>query len=223
MRSSGCRLEQTGSVSDSAADAMAALRAAKQSLRKEIKRRVAALSEPEKQRQSLVVCQKLLSHPKYLSSQRVAVFLSMDDEVRTDSIITHMFAAGKSCFIPRYQRTNSHMDMLRLTSEADIQNLALTSWNIRQPGEEEAREEALDTGGLDLILMPGLGFDLSGRRLGRGKGFYDTYLERCRANPRGMPHTIALAYREQICEQVPVDQRDVLIDEVLYDDQKGAV
>lgn len=219
----GHKLEQTGSESVCAAEAMAALHAAKQSLRKEIKRRVASLSEPEKQRQSLVVCQKLLSHPKYLSSQRVAVFLSMDDEVRTDSIITHMFAAGKSCFIPRYQSTSNHMDMLRLSSQADIQNMALTSWNIRQPGEDELGEEALDTGGLDLILMPGLGFDLSGRRLGRGKGFYDTYLERCIAHPGGKPYTIALAYREQICEQVPVDQRDVLIDEVLYDNQKGAL
>lgn len=203
---------------------MSALRAAKQTLRKEIKRRVAALSEHEKQRQSLVVTQKLLSHPKYLSSQRIAVFLSMDDEVQTDSIIKHMFTSGKSCFIPRYERHSSHMDMLRLGSEEDIQRLPLTSWNIRQPGEDEgAREDALEAGGLDLILMPGLGFDLSGRRLGRGKGFYDTYLDRCMGHPRGKPYTIALAYREQICEQVPVDQRDVLIDEVLYEDHQGAL
>ncbi|KAJ0056489.1 hypothetical protein NL108_008336, partial [Boleophthalmus pectinirostris] len=87
----------------------------------------------------------MLSHPKYLSSERVAVFLSMDDEVRTDSILKHMFAAGKSCFIPRYERSSSHMDMLRLSCEADIHNLPLTSWNIRQPGDDEAREEALDT------------------------------------------------------------------------------
>ncbi|CAL1603365.1 unnamed protein product [Knipowitschia caucasica] len=197
----------------------AAVRAAKQSLRREIKKRVAALSESEKQRQSLAVCHKLLSHPRYVSSERVAVFLSMADEVRTDSIISHMFSVGKTCFIPRYQHGSSHMDMLRLGSQADIQDLPTTSWNIQQPAEDLAGEEALDTGGLDLILMPGLGFDLSGRRLGRGKGFYDTYLERCMAHPRGKPYTIALAYREQMCESVPVDQRDVLIDEVLFHDQ----
>lgn len=204
---------------------MSALRVSKQTLRKEIKKRVAALSEHEKQRQSLVVTQKLLTHPKYLCSQRIAVFLSMDDEVRTDSIIKHMFSAGKSCFIPRYQRHSSHMDMLRLGSEEEIHRLPLTSWNIRQHGEDRgAGEEALEAGGLDLILMPGLGFDLTGRRLGRGKGFYDTYLERCMKHPSGKPYTIALAYSEQICEQVPVDQRDVLIDEVLFDnDHKGAL
>lgn len=78
---------------------------------------------------------------------------------------------------------------------------------------------AYNPGGLDLILMPGLAFDLSGKRLGRGKGFYDTYLERCSRHPKGKPYTIALAFKEQLYQEIPVDDRDVLIDEVLYDDE----
>ncbi|XP_050932163.1 5,10-methenyltetrahydrofolate synthetase (5-formyltetrahydrofolate cyclo-ligase) [Lates calcarifer] len=200
---------------------MAALRAAKQALRTEIKRRVAALSDGEKQRQSLVVSQKLFKHPKYVSSERIAVFLSMDDEVRTKEIIKHVFKLGKSCFIPRYKSNSSHMDMLKLNSLQDIETLPLTSWNIRQPAEDDnSREEALATGGLDLILMPGLGFDQLGKRLGRGKGFYDTYLERCIRHPKGKPYTIALAFKEQLCQEIPVDDNDVLIDEVLYENDE---
>lgn len=74
------------------------------------------------------------------------------------------------------------------------------------------------TGGLDLIFMPGLGFDKKGNRLGRGKGYYDTYLERCMKHPRGKPYTIALAFKEQICESVPVAENDVQVDEILYED-----
>ncbi|XP_028257785.1 5-formyltetrahydrofolate cyclo-ligase [Parambassis ranga] len=201
---------------------MAALRAAKQALRKEIKRRVAAVSVEERRRQSLVLSQKLFRHPKYVSSQRIALFLSMDDEVCTQEIIKDVFKLGKSCFIPRYESTSSnHMDMLKLSSLQDMDTLPLTSWNIRQPAEDDnSREEALATGGLDLILMPGLGFDRSGKRLGRGKGFYDTYLERCIRHPRGKPYTIALAFKEQLCQEIPVDDNDVLIDEVLYEDDK---
>lgn len=70
--------------------------------------------------------------------------------------------------------------------------------------------------------MPGLGFDKSGNRLGRGKGFYDTYLERCMKHPKGKPYTIALAFREQLCQEIPVDERDIHIDEVLYEDQWSA-
>lgn len=75
------------------------------------------------------------------------------------------------------------------------------------------------TGGLDLILMPGLGFDKNGNRLGRGKGFYDTYLERCRKHQREKPYTIAMAFKEQLCTEIPVDDRDFIIDEVLYEEE----
>lgn len=76
------------------------------------------------------------------------------------------------------------------------------------------------TGGLDLIVVPGLGFDQSGKRLGRGKGFYDTYLERCIRHPKGKPYTIALAYKEQLCLEIPVGDNDILIDEVLHEDDE---
>lgn len=199
---------------------MAALRAAKQALRREIKRRVAAVSEEEKQRQSLVVSHKLFRHPKYVSCKRIAVFLSMKDEVRTGEIIKDVFKTGKSCFIPRYESSSNHMDMLKLSSVHDMETLPLTAWNIQQPADDDnSREEALATGGLDLILMPGLGFDRQGKRLGRGKGFYDTYLERCIRHPKGKPYTIALAFKEQLCQEIPVDENDVLIDEVLYEDE----
>ena len=200
---------------------MAALRAAKQALRKEIKRRVAALSDEEKHRQSVAVSRQLFRHPKYVSCERIAVFLSMDDEVRTEEIIKDVFKCGKSCFIPRYESSCSHMDMMKLHSLQDMETLPLTSWNIRQPAEEDnSREEALSAGGLDLILMPGLGFDRSGKRLGRGRGFYDTYLERCIRHPKGKPYTIALAFKEQLCQEIPVDHNDVLIDEVLCEGDK---
>lgn len=147
------------------------------------------------------------------------MFLSMHDEVRTEEILRDLFARGKTCFIPKYQTQGSHMDMLQLHSMQDMDSLPLTSWNIKQPSDEDlTRAEALATGGLDLILMPGLGFDQSGNRLGRGKGFYDSYLERCIRHPRGKPYTIALAFKEQLCQEIPVDDNDMLIDEVLYED-----
>ncbi|XP_016369466.1 5-formyltetrahydrofolate cyclo-ligase-like [Sinocyclocheilus rhinocerous] len=130
---------------------MAALRAAKQALRREIKGRVAAVSDQEKLRQSRVVSQKLFRHPKYLSSQRVAVFLNMHDEVRTEDILQDIFKRGKVCFIPRYFTKSSRMDMLRLKDMEEVKTLPLTSWNIRQPADEDHdREEALTTGGIDL-------------------------------------------------------------------------
>lgn len=89
---------------------------------------------------------QLLSHNRYQAAQRIAVFLNMPDEIQTGDIIHDIFRQGKACFIPRYQRGSNRMDMVRLNSMEEINNLPVTTWNIRQPGEEECREEALSTG-----------------------------------------------------------------------------
>ncbi|XP_062998447.1 5-formyltetrahydrofolate cyclo-ligase [Elgaria multicarinata webbii] len=198
---------------------MAALHAAKRALRAELKRRLRALSEAEKLRQSRLLGDKVVGHSRYHASQRIAVFLSMPDEVQTEEIIKDIFQRGKECFIPQYKPGGNYMDMVKLASYEEIASLPLTPWNIHQPAENDVREEALSTAeGLDLMVMPGLGFDRTGNRLGRGKGYYDTYLGRCMQHPKGKPYTIALAFKEQVCDVVPVSDNDVKVDEILFED-----
>jgi 5-formyltetrahydrofolate cyclo-ligase len=70
---------------------------------------------------------------------------------------------------------------------------------------------------LDLIVVPGLGFTRDGWRIGRGKGFYDTYIQRCADESKRKPQLIALAFSEQIYNEIPVDERDYKVDLVLFD------
>ncbi|XP_032692704.1 5-formyltetrahydrofolate cyclo-ligase isoform X2 [Lontra canadensis] len=197
--------------------AAAAVSSAKRSLRAELKQRLRAMSAEERLRQSRLLAQEVMAHSQYQKSKRISIFLSMPDEIETEEIIKDIFRQGKTCFIPRYQFQSNHMDMVRLASPEEISTLPKTSWNIHQPREDEVREEALLTGGLDLIFVPGLGFDEHGNRLGRGRGYYDAYLKRCLREQDVGPYTMALAFREQICLQVPVDENDVKVDEVLYE------
>lgn len=62
------------------------------------------------------------------------------------------------------------------------------------------------------VLVPGLGFDFSGARLGRGKGFYDRYLE----NQQAL--RIGLAWTEQIVEKIPVEGHDCHMDFIITED-----
>jgi 5-formyltetrahydrofolate cyclo-ligase len=71
-------------------------------------------------------------------------------------------------------------------------------------------------GGLDLVLVPGLAFTVNGHRLGRGKGYYDTFLNRCRATQAAPPFTVGLAFSQQMVADVPIDENDVCVDLVLY-------
>ena len=110
--------------------------------------------------------------------------------------------------------------MVRLRDLQDYESLPTTSWNIKQPAEDEVREEGLEQG-LDLILMPGLAFTEDGKRLGRGKGYYDTYLEKAikaaKVAGKAAPKTIALAFKEQIVEDIPMSEHDKVIDKVIFD------
>ena len=62
--------------------------------------------------------------------------------------------------------------------------------------------------------MPGLAFTKQGARLGRGKGYYDSYLTRCR-DVGHSPRTVALCFRQQIVDHVPVAESDIPVQEVL--------
>ncbi|XP_068415241.1 5-formyltetrahydrofolate cyclo-ligase isoform X7 [Eschrichtius robustus] len=125
--------------------AAAAVSSAKRSLRAELKRRLRALSAEERLRQSRLLAQKVFTHSQYQKSKRISIFLSMQDEIETEEIIKDIFQQGKTCFIPRYQFQSNHMDMVKLASPEEISSLPKTSWNIHQPSEVEAREEALST------------------------------------------------------------------------------
>lgn len=76
----------------------------------------------------------------------------------------------------------------------------------------------LSTENLDLILIPGLAFTKNGKRLGRGKGYYDRFLAKCFRKFKTRPFTLGLAFREQIVSDIPTTDTDVIIDQVLYTD-----
>ena len=139
----------------------------------------------------------------------------MDDEINTETILADVLTGGKQCYIPRYEPGSSKMEMVRLRDLEDYERLPRTKWNIKQPGLGEEREEALEAG-LDLILVPGLAFTRTGARCGRGRGYYDAYLARVTSTLASSPPlTIALAFNEQLLEELPTESHDCNIDIVI--------
>merc|ERR1712126_522546 len=152
------------------------LRAAKNVVRKEIKQKLRQLSEEEKIRESKIITQRLLQLDAYKNATSVSSYLHMPTEVFTTDILNDLFTSKKKCFIPHYVGDN--MDMVLLNGFEDYDSLPLTSWNIKQPADDEQRERATDGAGLDVIIVPALAFTVDGDRLGRGKGYYDNYFNK---------------------------------------------
>ncbi|RUS19096.1 hypothetical protein BC937DRAFT_87996 [Endogone sp. FLAS-F59071] len=109
--------------------------------------------------------------------------------------------SDKACYVPRWGK--DEMEMVRLESWEDYLSLPVNRWNIPEPSHDQVRDNALDNGGLDLIIMPGLAFDITRNRLGHGKGYYDRYLTKCnewaRATGRLRPRTAAWLIDDKLC------------------------
>lgn len=67
----------------------------------------------------------------------------------------------------RFRQGTNKMEMIELESMEEYDKLPVTNWNIKQ-FNDTSKKDAYCDGGLDLILLPGFAFDLTGNRLGKG-------------------------------------------------------
>ncbi|KAI0172283.1 5-formyltetrahydrofolate cyclo-ligase [Hypoxylon sp. FL1284] len=233
-----------------------ALTAAKTQLRSLMKQRLASLSQESIASQSTTIFESLSRFSPYVSAKRVAVYLSMPGgEVQTDPIVKHALSAGKQVFVPYLHKSGLRpgdgparlMDMVSLKDIDDYNSLKRDKWGIpsvdaatiheRERSVGELDGSRSDDVSLDLILMPGVAFDIDPesnaiRRLGHGKGFYDYFLHRyaLAASPGektsdGRPAVLlyALALQEQLLPassevSIPVAPHDQPIDGLFLGD-----
>ncbi|KAB5523871.1 hypothetical protein GE09DRAFT_482609 [Coniochaeta sp. 2T2.1] len=227
--------------------AMASLNAAKQGLRSAMKRKLGDISHESALSQSSTVFNVLRNFKPFVEARRVSIFLSMPTgEVQTDAIVRHAIDSGKEVFVPYLHRNPLPspdlparvMDMVRLRDLADYQSLKPDRWGIPSIDPATVHERQRILGGpdahhsdqalLDLILLPGVAFDISPetgeiRRLGHGKGFYDYFINRIKAKAASLgvgesPVMLyALALHEQLLRspsegEVPVGPFDQRLD-----------
>jgi 5-formyltetrahydrofolate cyclo-ligase len=66
-------------------------------------------------------------------------------------------------------------------------------------------------------VLPGLAFSPLGARCGRGGGYYDTFLARYKATLGHLPYLVAVAFNEQVVDDVPTTDMDIPADKVLWE------
>lgn len=74
--------------------------------------------------------------------------------------------------------------------------------------DEPTGETVTDLSAIDIAIIPGVGFDKQGNRLGRGKGYYDRLL------PKLQSYNIGICFSFQVIPAVPVEPFDHPMDEV---------
>lgn len=192
----------------------------KRELRKRIRSSLSALPDSEIRRESKLLTSRILQTPQYQSANSVALYASMPQELDTSELIRASFEHEKRVFLPRVVDKKLHkMVMLECKSMAELESWTPNDWNIREPPLEPSRMKTPEDVPVQVILVPGVAFDLTGRRCGQGMGFYDRFLHSCDQSPFPMPYLLAAPLSVQIVDHVPVDETDWCIDQVVVCDE----
>lgn len=177
----------------------------KQQIRAVLKEKRNHLSEQKIIEYSGRICKTLSELPFWQESRILYFYYPLRTEVNLLSLAQQMLEQGKTVAFPKTAGT--HMDFYQVSSLLAFQTGA---FGIMEPLEEKPLMEKKP-----LVLVPGLGFDGRGRRIGYGKGFYDRYFQRfleCRK--------IGIAYDCQMVEELPADNYDVSMEMVVTEKQK---
>jgi 5-formyltetrahydrofolate cyclo-ligase len=180
------------------------LQASKQALRREIAARLKALTAAQRVSASAQACARLAQQPLYQTARSILFFAPLPGELDVWPLVLEALAAGKTVALPRFDSVTGAYAACRIESvTADLES---GHFGIREPNRRCAAQTLKS---LDFILVPGIAFDLHGRRLGRGKGFYDSMLTTVRGT------TCGVAFDEQLVNEVPVEPHDIHLNCIL--------
>ena len=139
-------------------------------------------------------------------------YLSYGSEASTAFLFEEGWKHGDVLLAPKVLADPPRMELRRVTSPEDIEP---GIWGIPEP---KASCEVLlpeNWPDLDLVLVPGLGYDLKGGRIGYGGGYYDRFaeeLEKHCAEPGKRPLLAAFVLPGQIEPDIPMDPLDLRLD-----------
>ncbi|MBL8815935.1 MAG: 5-formyltetrahydrofolate cyclo-ligase [Planctomyces sp.] len=151
--------------------------------------------------------------PEYAEAQTVMFYIDVRSEVRTRHDLELALQSGKRIVVP-WCNADGELELFHLTS---MEELELGMYRILEPRPElrPLPEKQVPVEELDLIMVPGVGFDPRGARMGHGKGYYDKLLEHARKDTP----LIALAFECQVFEEIPVAGHDVFMDKIVTEDR----
>ncbi len=188
-------------------------------LRRQLRNCLLAMSADRRKDKSRKACRNLVSTEQFQKGSIVMMYLSLPHEVDTSDAILQAWQLGKTVAVPKISWQQRHMIPVAINSLET--GFAEGVGGLRNPigGAPIPFEE------IDLVVSPGLGYDRSGNRLGRGGAFYDRFF----ANNALTASRCGLSFIEQVVDSIPVAENDKPVDFLVTDEgvincnpQKGA-
>ena len=177
----------------------------KQQIRAELKEKRDALPSEQRVEYSRQIYENLKAFVKIEKPKVIYFYYPLGSEVNllplAEEFLTGTFMAERRTIA--FPRTCG--DMMEFYPVTSLSDFVEGRFHIMEPmGEVPLRETE------PFVLVPGLGFDKKGNRMGYGKGFYDRYFARfpsCRK--------IGAAFETQLMEKIPSQSHDIVMDFVV--------
>ncbi len=178
----------------------------KKTLRQETLLKRDAIPENIKEEKDTAIRQGIIRLPEFTDAKTIFFYASFRSEADTIEMIKISLSQGKQVILPKVDKENKK---LKLYEIKDMNELAKGYMGILEPSVSEERLTGLDD--IDLVIIPGGAFDVSGNGLGYGAGFYDRLL----AGMKKKIPIIAPAYEEQIVDNIPSEPHDVKVNKIV--------
>jgi len=153
---------------------------------------------------SRLAAKVLESRPEWVAARTIMGYAALPDELDLWPVLHAAIQAGKTVALPRFNPLSG--TYLAALVEDTSQDLVVGHLGIPEPAPDCA---LVPLNRLDFTLVPGLGFDLDGHRLGRGRGFYDRLL------PQAGGLRCGVAMDGQILPSIPAESHDQTLDCIL--------
>jgi 5-formyltetrahydrofolate cyclo-ligase len=174
----------------------------KPELRRVMRARLREVGPAQAAEWSRRACERVAELPEFAAAGHVMAYVSFATELQTAHLCETIVRLGKRLYVPRVRDA---MTMEACPWDGDPATLIAGFQTVPEPRPEAL---AVDPARVDLIIVPGLAFDESCMRLGRGRGYYDRFL----SDPRVRAKTCGLAYECQVADALPADPHDKPVD-----------
>jgi len=183
----------------------------KDEFRQDILKKRQALSADEVVDKSSAIIKKLLDMDIYKQAATVMAYLDFRNEVKTGELVKSALAAGKRLAVPVTDVANKRL--IPSLIENYPFDIAPGTWGIPEP--KPGRIRPVDPLAIDLVVVPGVAFDIYGNRIGYGGGYYDRFL------PRAKPGvvTLAPAYEFQVRDWIGRGKYDWPVDYIVTEER----
>jgi 5-formyltetrahydrofolate cyclo-ligase len=176
----------------------------KAELRNRMRTALLKIAGARRQQDSLRACELLARQRVWCNATAILFFVARPDELDLLPLLEAALAARKAVALPRYVPETGAYTACRI--EQYPRDCAPGKFGIAEPS---AACPIFPLNRLDFALVPGLAYDLSGHRLGRGQGYYDRLLAEVTGTRCGV------AFDEQIIEPIPAEPHDMSVNCIL--------